>query len=86
MAEGIDESSRSEFDVLVQNDLLVEEIVIIHGTGLTKPEFSALGDIGGSLAWSPTSNLLLYGETTDIYTAKSEGVNIMIGPDWAVWI
>ncbi len=83
LAEGIDESSRSEFDVLVQNDLLVEEIVIIHGTGLTQPELSALGDIGGSLAWSPTSNLLLYGETTDVYTAKSEGVNIMIGPDWS---
>ncbi len=44
---------------------------------------SALGDVGGSLAWSPTSNLLLYGETTDIATAKAEGVNIMIGPDWA---
>ena len=83
LAEGIDESSRSEFDILVQNDLLVEEIVIIHGTGLTQPEFSALGDVGGSLAWSPTTNLLLNGETTDIYTAKSEGVNIMIGPDWS---
>ena len=83
LAEGIDESSRSEFDVLVQNGLLVEEIVVIHGTGLTQPELSALGEVGGSLAWSPTSNLLLYGETTDIYTAKSEGVNIMIGPDWS---
>ena len=83
LAEGIDESSRAEFDVLVQNDLLVGEIVVIHGTGLTQPEFSALGDVGGSLAWSPTSNLLLYGETTDIATAKAEGVNIMIGPDWS---
>ena len=83
LAEGIDESSRAEFDILVQNDLLVEEIVVIHGTGLTQTEFSALGDVGGSLAWSPTSNLLLYGDTTDIATAKAEGVNIMIGPDWA---
>jgi len=83
LAEGIDESSRAEFDILVQNDLLVGEIVVIHGTGLTQPEFSALGDVGGSLAWSPTSNLLLYGDTTDIATAKAEGVNIMIGPDWA---
>ena len=33
LAEGIDESSRAEFDILVQNDLLVEEIVVIHGTG-----------------------------------------------------
>ena len=83
LAEGIDESSRAEFDILVENDLLVGEIVVIHGTGLTQPEFSALGSVGGSLAWSPTSNLLLYGETTDIATAKAEGVNIMIGPDWS---
>ncbi|RCH71323.1 MAG: hypothetical protein DBX06_07105 [Candidatus Poseidoniales archaeon] len=82
LAEGIDESSRAEFDILVDNDLLVGEVVIIHGTGLTQPELSALGDVGGSLAWSPTSNLILYGETTDIATAKAEGVNIMIGPDW----
>ena len=83
LAEGIDESSRAEFDVLVQNDLLVGEIVVIHGTGLTQTEFDALGNVGGSLAWSPTSNLILYGETTDVATAKAEGVNIMIGPDWA---
>ena len=40
-AEGIDESSRQEFDVLVQNDLLVGELVVIHGTGLTETEFNA---------------------------------------------
>jgi len=83
LAEGIDESSRAEFDILVQNELLVGELVVIHGTGLTQAEFNALGNVGGSLAWSPTSNLILYGETTDIATAKAEGVNIMIGPDWA---
>ena len=82
LAEGVDESSRAEFDILVANDLLVGEVVIVHGTGLTQTELSALGDVGGSLAWSPTSNLLLYGDTTDIATAKAEGVNIMIGPDW----
>ncbi|MEC7170554.1 MAG: amidohydrolase family protein, partial [Candidatus Thermoplasmatota archaeon] len=82
LAEGIDESSRAEFDILVQNDLLVGEIVIVHGTALTQQEFSMLAEAGGSLAWSPTSNLLLYGQTTDIASAKEEGVNIMIGPDW----
>ena len=33
-------------------------------------EFDALGNVGGSLA-VPTSNLILYGETTDIATAKA---------------
>ena len=42
LAEGIDESSRSEFDVLVQNGLLVEEIVVIHGTGLTPVSYTHL--------------------------------------------
>ena len=69
LAEGIDESSRAEFDILVENDLLVGEVVIIHGTALTQNELSALGDVGGSLAWSPTSHLRLYGEPTDIATA-----------------
>jgi hypothetical protein len=43
LAEGMLESSRAEFDILVENDLLVGEVGIIHGTGLTQPEFSALG-------------------------------------------
>ena len=83
LAEGVDESSRAEFDILTQNDLLVGELIVIHGTGLGQPEFSAMGDVGASLVWSPLSNLLLYGDTTDVATAKAEGVNIAISPDWS---
>ena len=83
LAEGVDESSRAEFDILIQNDLLVGELIVIHGTGLGQPEFSAMGDVGASVIWSPLSNLLLYGDTTDVATAKAEGVNIAISPDWS---
>ena len=83
LAEGTDESSRAEFDILVNNDLLVGELMLIHGTGLGQAEFASMGEVGADLVWSPTSNLLLYGDTTDVVTAKSEGVTISLAPDWA---
>ena len=83
LAEGVDESSRAEFDILVQNELLVGELMLIHGTGLGQPEFEAMGEVGADLVWSPTSNLLLYGDTTDVVTAKEEGITISLAPDWS---
>jgi cytosine/adenosine deaminase-related metal-dependent hydrolase len=83
LAEGIDEESRAEFDTLVANELLVGELIIIHGTALTTAEFDQMGAVGASLVWSPLSNLLLYGGTTDVAAAKAAGVNIALAPDWA---
>lgn len=83
LGEGVDESSRAEFDILVANDLLVGELVLIHGTALGQAEFEQMAAVGASLAWSPLSNLLLYGTTTDVATAKEAGVSITLSPDWA---
>ena len=49
---------------------------------MTQTEFSALGSVGEALHGLHLQPSL-YGETTDIATAKTEGVNIMIGPDWS---
>ncbi len=83
IAEGVDESSRAEFDILVQNNLLVGELVLIHGVALGEPEFTKMAEVGASLVWSPLSNLLLYGQTADIAAAKAAGVHITLAPDWA---
>ena len=83
LAEGVDERSRAEFDVLEANGLLVGELVVIHGTALTATEFEAMADVGASLVWSPLSNLLLYGSTTDVAAAKAAGVRIALAPDWS---
>ena len=83
LAEGTDASSLYEFDILQQNDLLVGEVIIIHGVPLGPTEFAAMADVGASLAWSPTSNLLLYGDTADVAAAKAAGVRISLAPDWA---
>ena len=36
-----------------------------------------------SIVWSPLSNLLLYGGTTDVKAAKAAGVPIALGSDGA---
>jgi hypothetical protein len=36
------------------------------------------------MVWSPLSNLLLYGQTTDVTAAKQAGVPIALGSDWSV--
>ncbi len=82
LSEGVDESSRAEFDILVQNNLLVGELVVVHGTALTSVEFQKMGEVGADLAWSPLSNLLLYGDTTDVVAADQAGVRISLAPDW----
>ena len=82
LSEGVDEVSRAEFDILVQNNLLVGELIVIHGTALTSVEFEKMGQVGADLAWSPLSNLLLYGDTTDVVAADQAGVRISLAPDW----
>lgn len=36
----------------------------------------------GAVVWSPFSNLWLYGSTTDITSARKQGISICIGSDW----
>jgi hypothetical protein len=41
-----------------------------------------MADVDAGLVWSPISNLLLYGDTTDVVTADNAGVTISLAPDW----
>jgi hypothetical protein len=36
------------------------------------------------LVWSPKTNNVLYGETTDILCALDTGVTVALGPDWSI--
>src|SRR5262249_45821792 len=74
--------------------LLTDMTVIIHGTALERSDFAEMraaptirtdgsGDgRGAKLVWSPLSNLLLYGKTTNVYDALAEGVLVSLGTDW----
>jgi 5-methylthioadenosine/S-adenosylhomocysteine deaminase len=82
LAEGVDESSRREFDRLKEFGLLREETVIIHGTALTEEQLRQARDAGVKLVWSPQSNLRLYGQTTHAAHAISLGIPVGLGSDW----
>lgn len=84
LAEGIDATSRNEWDALAAKNLVRKETVIIHGTALTDAEFQQMAAAGMPLVWSPVSNLNLYGATTDVATAKADGVRISLAPDWTL--
>jgi cytosine/adenosine deaminase-related metal-dependent hydrolase len=83
LAEGIDDSSRGEFDYMNQIGLVKPQLVAIHGTALTQAQLQTMGQVGAKLVWSPLSNLALYGQTTNIPAAKAAGIMISIAPDWS---
>jgi cytosine/adenosine deaminase-related metal-dependent hydrolase len=82
LAEGIDETARSEFDDLEAMGLLLPQVKIIHGTALGRAELEKVKQAGMSIIWSPSSNLALYGETNDMVTAVNLGIPVALSPDW----
>ncbi|GAA0596182.1 amidohydrolase family protein [Streptomyces crystallinus] len=87
LAEGTDAAARAHFQALQFKPgkwAITENLVGIHCTGLTADDFTVLAAHGGSMVWSPFSNLLLYGKTADIAAAKEAGVLMGLGSDWSV--
>lgn len=82
LAEGVDEKSRQEFITMQEKGLFRGETAIIHGTALGEKEFKEMGEKGTKLIWSPQSNLVLYGQTTNVKLALENGVQVSLGVDW----
>ena len=83
LGEGIDASSQGEFSIVKNLELNRPEMIMVHGTAFTDVEFREAGAVGAKLVWSPLSNLLLYGKTTDVPAAVRNGVLVSLGSDWA---
>ncbi|MEU0414483.1 amidohydrolase family protein [Streptomyces griseorubiginosus] len=87
LAEGTDEEAREHFlalEIASGRWAITENLVGIHCTGLKAKDFTVLADHGGSMVWSPLSNLLLYGKSADIAAARRAGLLIGLGSDWSV--
>jgi cytosine/adenosine deaminase-related metal-dependent hydrolase/C-terminal processing protease CtpA/Prc len=86
LAEGTDTDANDHFRALKIDKrrwAINEALVGIHSTGLHGRNFRTLAVRGGSIVWSPLSNLLLYGATTDIKRAIDDGTTISLGSDWS---
>jgi 5-methylthioadenosine/S-adenosylhomocysteine deaminase len=84
VAEGTDAVAEEQFTFLQSQFLLNPKDILIHGVSLGKSDFQAMAAAGTALVWSPRSNLELYGTTADIGAALDAGVEIALGPDWAI--
>ncbi|MFI1966351.1 amidohydrolase family protein [Streptomyces pathocidini] len=87
LAEGVDARARKHFLALEFEPgrwAITDNLVGIHCAALTAEDFGVLAGHGGSMVWSPLSNLLLYGGTADIAAAKAAGLLIGLGSDWSV--
>jgi 5-methylthioadenosine/S-adenosylhomocysteine deaminase len=84
LAEGSDPALGREFEELYENDCIGPRFVGIHATALNAEQLRRWGARGGTLVWSPLSNLWMYGQTTDIASARAAGLRICLGPDWSI--
>ncbi|MDP1848896.1 MAG: amidohydrolase family protein [Solirubrobacteraceae bacterium] len=83
LAEGTDAALAAEYDVLDTNGILAPRFVGIHCTALRDEHYAGWMPRGGSIVWSPFSNLWLYGATTDVAAARARGMRICLGADWS---
>jgi hypothetical protein len=83
IGEGIDDHARGEWQIMKDLKLNVPELVMIHAAALQRADFDEAAKVGAKIVWSPLSNLLLYGGTTDVPAAMAAGVLVTLGADWA---
>lgn len=82
LAEGLSTRARGEFLEMRSLGLLREEAVLIHATGLEPADFAEVAAVGAKVVWSPSSNMALYDDTTNVQAALQAGVSVSISPDW----
>ena len=86
LSEGVDDKSREPFLTLQRDNgewAITTALAGIHCAGLWEEDFITLQAHGGSMVWSPLSNLMLYQETARIKKASDAGVLIALGSDWS---
>jgi hypothetical protein len=62
---------------------LQARFVAVHANAADPARFKAWRAHAGAIAWSPFSNLWLYGRTTDVPAAQREQITVCLGSDWA---
>lgn len=86
LSEGRDDKARKHFEALRLNGsdwAIGPSLAGIHCVALKPGDFKIMQQRGASMVWSPLSNLLLYGQTADIKSAKASGITIGLGSDWS---
>jgi len=83
LSEGTDPKLIAEYDKMREEKCLAPGLAAIHCTALDRANYDEWAPKGGSIVWSPFSNLWLYRNTTDVLAARAAGVRICLGADWS---
>ncbi len=86
LSEGTNDKARSYFLRLQKPDgswAINGKLAGIHATALRAGDLTVLANHGGSIVWSPFSNLALYGKTTDVARAIAKNITVALGSDWS---
>jgi 5-methylthioadenosine/S-adenosylhomocysteine deaminase len=85
LSEGLDAEARNAFLALKNGGqwAIGPALAGIHCAALQPGDFAIMAAKGASMVWSPLSNLMLYGGTSDVKAARSAGVPVALGSDWS---
>jgi hypothetical protein len=83
LAEGTDTALVEEYDRLRTEKCLEPTLGAIHCTALGLANYQDWSAHGGSVIWSPFSNLWLYRDTTRVDQANQASMRICLGSDWS---
>lgn len=73
-----------EYKYASEMGILFPSLVAIHGVGMSKEDFEDAKRRGVGIVWSPTSNLLLYGESIRVKEALEAKALLALGSDWSM--
>lgn len=79
-AEGVDAASSEEIEKLDRLGVLAANTVLVHAIALSPAQIRKLTERKVSVAWCPSSNLHLYGETAPV-DALMPAVRVALGTD-----
>ncbi|HJP99622.1 MAG TPA: amidohydrolase family protein [Rhodanobacteraceae bacterium] len=80
LAEGTDETARSELAQLDALGCLAPNSVLVHGVGLRECDIDRVIERGATVVWCPTSNHNLLGRTLDPCRLQAAG-RLLLGTD-----
>jgi imidazolonepropionase-like amidohydrolase len=87
ISEGVDLAARNEWlcssTALQNTDAALPGPSIVHAISMTSDDISSLAVARASVVWSPRSDIMLYGMTAPVTMLANEGINLVLGTNWA---
>lgn len=83
LGEGLDDESKQSLRLLEKMSALGEHSVLVHCLPFGPKEVEKIAEKKASVVWCPTSNLHIFGKTTNIKLFLDMGVNVCLGTDFS---